>query len=150
MKSFIFLRVSVCTLLELNEHWSGHARILEQLQKERFEATMTLITDIARDHKAGIALTEAPTEAWLRKPRELYFLLKLRFTVHVADLCKDISNHNGFEVFRRLSCSYAPHADGQDMALLDQANWMRDSTAKTFDQMYQMLKKYDRVVKQNT
>ena len=46
---------SVCTLLEMNDHWSGHARILEQPQKERVKAPIAWIVDIARDHKAGIA-----------------------------------------------------------------------------------------------
>ena len=85
---------------------------------------------------------------WLRKSRELYFLFKLKLNVHGADLRKVISDHNGFDVSRMLSCSYERHADGQDMTLSGQANRMRDSVAKSFDETYAMLKKYDRLVKE--
>ena len=58
-------------LLEMNEHWSGHSRILEALQKERAEATMTLVVPIAMDPEGGMARINIPAETWVRKSREL-------------------------------------------------------------------------------
>ena len=75
-------------------------------------------------------------------------LLKAKLNVQGADLCKHISDHNVCEMYRRLSCSYGPHAGGQDMALFDQANQIRDTVAKNFDETYLMLKKYDLLVKE--
>ena len=71
------------------------------------------------DPDADLARTSAPPKTWVRKSRELYFLLKLKLNVHGADLCKDTSDHNDVEISRSLSCSYDPHSDGQDMALFD-------------------------------
>ena len=80
-----------------------------------------------------------PLETWARKSKGLYFLLKLRH-VHGNDLCKDIADDNRFEMYRRLPCSFDPHADGQDMALLDPANRMRDTVATNVDEAYLIIR----------
>ena len=62
-------------------------------------------------------------------------LLALKFwtNVHASDIRKHIVDHSSFEMYRRLSNSCDPHAEGQDVALYDQANNMREKIAKHFD-----------------
>ena len=77
---------------------------LESIRKSHAEATPKAMHDVW-----DTSLTETQV---IEKSQDLWTFYKMKMNVQCSALCRNITDRNGFEVYRRLSAEFDPITKG--------------------------------------
>ena len=124
-EDFVLWREKLEEALEFTPQWTGVTDVLEKVRKASpSEASYEKVLEYGG--RGRMYADEVQ-----RQGCQLYTLLKVKLDTTGNSLCSDMSERNGYEMYRRLSANYDPAAEGTDMALLDQLMGMAKSSTRT-------------------
>lgn len=126
---------------------AGITPLLESLHTRRPECSVMDAVGLA--NSKGVGNGNTTQEEIGRASAAMYAGIRSKINATARSLCLDIRDRNGAEMHRRLSSKYAPATEQPHLALYDQIQDCRELRCKSFEESYNTMKKFERMVKEH-
>ena len=145
-EQFLLWRDKVTDFLEATGS-AGITPLLEALHTRRSECSVMDAVGIANGRGVGGGNT---TDVEIKRASEdMYAMIRAKLNTTARSLCLDVRDRNGMEMYRRLSAKYAPATEQPHIVMYDQVQDYRDQQCKNFDESYNKMKMFERMVKEH-